>query len=168
MYEDSLYDCLQSKDLKNTVSINSLKVFTTGINSFTFEQHPPNIKASIAPIVSHCGIVSMNSLPIRAIILEEVGRSLSMPDIRAALIIFGGGSISLVEECNSRGVARLRAIDCAGIDVGRGLLQSTFCFFAMLAADCFARSVWRLSINWGQRPPNSLLQKPTAPPTNGE
>lgn len=120
------------------------------IEALTFEQHPPNMRASIAPTVSHCGIVSMNILPIRAIILEEVGRSFSMPDIRAALMIFGGGSISLVEEC---GAARLRALGCAGIGIRRGLLQSTFCFFAMLAADCFLRGVWRLSIkiiNWGQ------------------
>jgi hypothetical protein len=136
--------------------LSALVKVSAGINCLTFEQHPPNIKASIAPTVSHCGIVSMNILPIRAIILEEVGRSLSMPDIRAALMTFGGGSISLEEECNSRRVTRLRALGCVGIDIRRGLLQSTFCFFAMLAADCFARDVWRLSIkiiNWGQRSP---------------
>jgi hypothetical protein len=83
----------------------------------------------------------MNIPPITAIILEEVGRSLSMPDIRDALIIFGAGSISLVGGCSSRRPARRRAVDCPGIDVRRELLLSTLCFFAMLAVILIALRV---------------------------
>jgi hypothetical protein len=81
------------------------------------EQHPPNIKESIAPIVSHCGIVSMNIRPSSAIILEEVGLSLSMPNISAfsnegaALITFGIAASPSADECNSRNVVRLRDVD---------------------------------------------------------
>jgi hypothetical protein len=81
------------------------------------EQHPPNIKESIAPTANHCGIVSMNIRPSSAMILEEVGRSLSMPNISAfskegaALITLGTAASPSADECNSRKVERLREVD---------------------------------------------------------
>jgi hypothetical protein len=65
------------------------------ISRLTFEQQPPNIKANIAPTVSHCGIVSIKMRPKSAMTFEEVDLSLSMPNISAfskegaALIILG-------------------------------------------------------------------------------
>lgn len=67
--------------------------------ALTFEQQPPKMSPSITPTASHCGIVSMNIRPINAMILEDVGLSLSIPYIcafsseGAALISFGRGSI---------------------------------------------------------------------------
>lgn len=81
----------------------------------TLEQQPPNIRPSMPPTASHCGIVSIKILPKIAIILEEAGRSSSMPYISAfskdgaALIILGTMALpSEAEACRSRRVERRR------------------------------------------------------------
>jgi len=87
--------------------------------SLTFEQHPPKISASMAPTVSHCGIVSMNIRPAMAIIFFEAGLGSSMPYISAfsrdgAALITLGTIISpseAFEAWRSRSrVERLRAV----------------------------------------------------------
>ena len=81
----------------------------------TFEQQPPNIRASMPPTASHCGIVSINMRPTKAIILEEAGRGSSIPYISAfsrdglASITFGVmTSPSVAEAWRSLRVERLR------------------------------------------------------------
>lgn len=49
----------------------------------TLEQHPPKINMSMAPTVSHCGMVSMKMRPRMPMILEIIGRWSSMPWISA-------------------------------------------------------------------------------------
>lgn len=49
----------------------------------TFEQQPPKIRSSMAPTVSHCGMVSMKMRPSMPMIFEDIGRSSSMPWIWA-------------------------------------------------------------------------------------
>lgn len=49
----------------------------------TLEQHPPKIRASMAPTASHWGMVSMKMRPSMPMILEDIGRWSSMPCISA-------------------------------------------------------------------------------------
>lgn len=49
----------------------------------TLEQHPPKIRASMAPTASHCGMVSMKMRPSMPMILEDMGLWSSMPWISA-------------------------------------------------------------------------------------
>ena len=64
----------------------------------TLEQQPPKIKESMAPMASHCGIVSINMRPARAMARLKTGRSSSIPYISAfssegaALITRGDGA----------------------------------------------------------------------------
>ena len=64
----------------------------------TLEQQPPKMRASMAPMVSHCGMVSIKMRPARAMARENTGRSSSTPYISAfssdgaALITRGPGA----------------------------------------------------------------------------
>jgi hypothetical protein len=94
--------------------------------SLTFEQHPPNIKPSMAPTASHCGMVSINIRPARPTSFEYAGRWSEMPYISAfsrdgpALITLGVMMVPLLlfcTACDSRRVWRRLAADREVIDV---------------------------------------------------
>ncbi len=77
---------------------------------------------SIAPIASHCGIVSINMRPARAIIREDAGLGSSIPYISAfsneglASMTFGiMKSPSAAEAWRSRSVER-RRVAVMGVD----------------------------------------------------
>lgn len=98
-----------------------MKVF----HKLTFEQHPPKIKLSMPPTTTNCGIVSMNILPVKAIIFELAGLSLSIPYISAfsrdgaAFMTFGTAVWPCADEdelCKSRRVLRRRGCAWLGMD----------------------------------------------------
>jgi hypothetical protein len=112
--------------------------------SLTFEQHPPNISASIPPTASHCGIVSMNILPAIARIFFEAGRASSMPYISAfsrdgaALMTLGtimSPSEVVFEAWRSRSSVERRRAE--GIEM---LPESVLPFFAIEAETRVRRS----------------------------
>jgi hypothetical protein len=111
----------------------------------------------MAPIVNHCGIVSINILPISAIILDDVGLSSSIPYISAlcnegaALITFGVAALPSVVDCKSRSVERRRGCG-EGIEVDEVLLLSAFCFLAMLAAEVLLKRVVECRRNRSSKP----------------
>ena len=112
--------------------------------SLTFEQHPPNIKPSIAPTASHCGIVSINMRPAIANIFEDALRVSSMPYISAfsrdgaALMTFGimtSPSVPVaVVDWRSRRVDLRRAV-VIGLDCVV-LLESALRFFVPIVLSC--------------------------------
>lgn len=108
--------------------------------ALTLEQQPPKMSPSITPTASHCGIVSMNIRPINAMILEDVGLSLSIPYIcafsseGAALISFGRGSVpSTVDDWRSRKVARRRGVTWPSIELEGALPLSVLGLLAIVS-----------------------------------
>lgn len=84
----------------------------------TLEQQPPNMRPSMAPTASHCGMVSMNIRPASPMSLEKVGRWSSMPYNSAfsregpALMTLGVTAVPFREAaCDSRRVWRLRGTE---------------------------------------------------------
>lgn len=83
----------------------------------TLEQHPPNMSESITPIAIHCGIVSMNMRPARAMARLKNGRLSSIPYISAfsrdgaALMTRGDGSDTMVPR-SSRFLLLFTALCC--------------------------------------------------------
>lgn len=67
----------------------------------TFEQQPPKISDSMAPMASHCGMVSMNTRPARAMARLKTGRLSSMPYISA----FSSDGAALMTRGDGAGMA---------------------------------------------------------------